>query len=276
LAFTSFATDLVAGADTDEDLDVFLFDRSSGAVSLVSHSAGSPTTAGNSASALPSMSADGRFIAFSSVATDVVAGQVDTNAGNTSGGADVFIYRRSSTTSTLLSHVPNDPLTTANGWSTNDATFGNARDISADGSTVTLLSTATDLSPGQVDVNGNHDVFVWTGDTASPSVTVRPAPGQATRTGGLPVTFTVTFSEPVTGFTASDVVVGGTAGASGVTVTGGPTAYTVTIARVARAGTVTVAVPAGRATDAADNPNTASNTAGNGVTFSFACQSACR
>jgi hypothetical protein len=210
------------------------------------------------------------------LATDVVAGQVDTNASSTSGGADVFIYRRSSATSTLLSHVPNDPLTTANAGSINDGLFGNGQDISADGSTVTLVSVATDLLPAQVDLNSNGDVFVWTGDTTSPSVTVRPAPGQVTRTGGLPITFTVTFSEPVTGFTASDVVVGGTAGASGVTVTGGPTAYTVTIARVARAGTVSVAVPAGRATDAADNPNTASDTAGNSVTFSFACQSACR
>jgi hypothetical protein len=72
------------------------------------------------------------------------------------------------------------------------------------------------------------------------------------------------------------VVVGGTAGASGVSVSGGPGVYTVTIARVARAGTVTVSVPTGAALDAATNPNLASNTANNSVTFDFSCHPTCR
>ncbi|MBX9626187.1 MAG: VCBS repeat-containing protein, partial [Gemmataceae bacterium] len=66
-------------------------------------------------------------------------------------------------------------------------------------------------------------------------------------------TFAVTFSEPVAGFAAAGVEVGGTAGGSVVGVTGSGAAYTVTVGGFARAGTVTVAARAGAAADAAGN-----------------------
>ncbi len=77
------------------------------------------------------------------------------------------------------------------------------------------------------------------------------------------------FSEPVTGFTASDIsfagsTVGGTLLAG---VTGSGTTYTVTVSGMTGNGTVVASIPAGAAHDAAGNPNTASTSTDNTVTF---------
>src|SRR5256884_4277942 len=49
-------------------------------------------------------------------------------------------------------------------------------------------------------------------DPTPPTVTINQAAGQADPTSTAPITFTAVFSEPVSGFTGSDVVIGGTAG----------------------------------------------------------------
>src|SRR5436305_1732842 len=81
VAFDSTAANLVAGqADPNNTptprADVFLYDRSTGTNVLASHNAASATTTGNGPSLIPSISADGRFVAFEGQATDVVPGQV--------------------------------------------------------------------------------------------------------------------------------------------------------------------------------------------------------
>jgi Ca2+-binding RTX toxin-like protein len=96
-------------------------------------------------------------------------------------------------------------------------------------------------------------------DTTAPSVTVAPAPGQPDPTNTGPILFRVVFSEPVTGFTDTDVALSGTAGATTAVVTGSGTTYQVEVSGMTGSGTVTVSVPAGAATDAVGNPNTASN-----------------
>src|SRR5262249_29560227 len=76
IGFESEATDLVAGQiDTADTFDVFLLDRESGSLRLVSHKASSVTAAGGTTMLL---SADGNRVAFDSLAPDVVAGQIDT------------------------------------------------------------------------------------------------------------------------------------------------------------------------------------------------------
>jgi hypothetical protein len=101
-------------------------------------------------------------------------------------------------------------------------------------------------------------------DNTAPTVTVGPAPGQADPTLAEPVRFQVHFSEAVSGFGegAGDVVLGGTAAATAAVVTMAEpldgTTYTVAVSGMARFGTVTVTVPAGVASDAAANPNSAS------------------
>src|SRR5205823_6080872 len=101
-----------------------------------------------------------------------------------------------------------------------------------------------------------------------PTVTINQAAGQADPTSTAPITFTAVFSESVSGFTGSDVVIGGTAGGTKtVDVTGGPSTYTVAVSGLTTGGTVIATIPAGGATDAAGNGNTASTSTDNTVTL---------
>ncbi|MBI3785588.1 MAG: PD40 domain-containing protein [Deltaproteobacteria bacterium] len=81
VAFTSAANNLVPG-DTNNRLDVFICDRRSGQITLVS--ASSDGVIGNGDSILPAISADGRFVAFKSLANNLVA-------NDRNGLVDVFV-----------------------------------------------------------------------------------------------------------------------------------------------------------------------------------------
>ena len=105
------------------------------------------------------------------------------------------------------------------------------------------------------------------GDTTAPAVTINQASSQADPTSATPILFDVVFSEPVTGFDASGVVLGGTAGATSAVVSGGGAVYQVTVSGMAQSGTVTATVPAGVAADAAGNLNVASTSTDSVVTF---------
>jgi Tol biopolymer transport system component len=104
VAFHSFASNLVAG-DTNGLNDAFVRDLQAGTTERSSvDSSGSQTESGGG-SGSPSMSADGRFVAFSSSNTDLVA-------DDTNGFGDVFVHERVATT-----QRPGDcvaPTTTAN------------------------------------------------------------------------------------------------------------------------------------------------------------------
>jgi Tol biopolymer transport system component len=84
VAFESWASNLVPG-DENEHWDVFLHDRETGETVCVSATPeGAP---GNGCSAHPSMTPDGRYIAFSATASDLVA-------DDTNGLPDVFVHDR--------------------------------------------------------------------------------------------------------------------------------------------------------------------------------------
>jgi CSLREA domain-containing protein len=112
-------------------------------------------------------------------------------------------------------------------------------------------------------------------DTVSPSVTINQAAGQPDLANGtgISIHFTAVFSEPVIGFgnSASDVALSGTAGANSFTVTEiapfNGTTYDVAVSGMPRGGNVTVNIPANAAQDAANNPNTASASTDNTVTY---------
>jgi len=149
LAFLSAATDLVPGqVDTNSLADLFLYAVGSGATTLVSHAAGLATTAGDGLAGPFSLSADGSWIAFVSLATNLAAGQTDTNVA-----ADVFLFERSTLTITLLSHAAGSPTTAANGQSF-------VPRLSADGGWVAFMSSATNLIPGQTNATGEMAVFL--------------------------------------------------------------------------------------------------------------------
>lgn len=82
VAFQSNSSILVPD-DTNQVTDVFVLDRTSGQTNRVSVAADG--TQGNSESYYPVISSDGRFVAFASAASNLVA-------GDTNGRIDVFVY----------------------------------------------------------------------------------------------------------------------------------------------------------------------------------------
>lgn len=175
VSFASSAGDLVPGqVDWQGTSDVFLFDREAGTISLVTRRVGTSATAGNNQSFAPSISADGRFIAFFSVASDLVAGLTDTIPG----WPNVYCFDRLAGVSVLVSHAPGLPLTTADSGSFDPR-------ISADGRAVAYCSAATSLVPGQEDSPGlSNDVFVWDRLTGTNTLVSHKAVG-ATQTGSF-------------------------------------------------------------------------------------------
>ena len=139
--FTSDDPNLAAG-DTNANTDVFRWDRTTGAVALVSvNQAG--TGSGNGWSGLddhPVMTPDGRYIAFASKATDLVA--------NTS-HENVFVRDMTAGTTTLVSANPSGAEGNRISW---------LPSISDNGSEVAFISGASDLVAGDTDFNAQ--VFV--------------------------------------------------------------------------------------------------------------------
>lgn len=104
--------------------------------------------------------------------------------------------------------------------------------------------------------------------SAPPNVVIDRATRQPDVTNRAPVNFTVTFSEPVTGFDSADLTITGSALPTIVTVTGTGANYNVAVSGFTTSGTVTAIVNAGAATDATGNVNTASTSSDNTVTYS--------
>ena len=108
--------------------------------------------------------------------------------------------------------------------------------------------------------------------TPPPTVTINQGAGQNDPTSASPITFDVVFSEPVTGFDASDVIVTGSAFGAGATpvvnVSGSGANYTVTVSGMNQSGTVRASISAGAATGA-NGANVASTSMDNTVFFNF-------
>ena len=152
VAFASGASNLASG-DTNGVSDTFVHDRQTGQTMRVSIS--SDGTEGNNDSGGPSISADGRYVAFSSFAGNLVS-------GDTNGQSDIFVHDRQSGQTTRVS-VASD------GTQGND--YSGYPSISADGHYVAFSSFAGNLVSG--DTNSSSDVFVHdqqTGQTVRVSV----------------------------------------------------------------------------------------------------------
>ena len=162
VAYASLATNLVAG-DTNAFSDVFVHDRQTGATTRVSVSSNGAQA--NAGSVSPSISADGRYVAFTSGASNLVA-------GDTNGVSDVFVHDRRTGRTTLVSR------STAGVQGNN---FSTGAAISADGRYVAFGSFASNLVPG--DTNGTWDVFVHDRQTG---VTTRVSVDSNGTEGNLP------------------------------------------------------------------------------------------
>ncbi len=127
--------------DTNGTTDVYLYDFQAQTNLLVSRSC-QWNGAANGASDSATISADGRFIAYRSFASDVVP-------NDTNGVPDVFLYDRSSGITSLLS---------LSAWGDYVANNRSGYPVfSGDGQTVVFQSWASDLAPQ--DFNQSGDVF---------------------------------------------------------------------------------------------------------------------
>ncbi|MCB1321588.1 MAG: PD40 domain-containing protein, partial [Leptospiraceae bacterium] len=160
VVFSSDATNLVTG-DTNGFRDIFLHDRSTSETTRVSVATGGIEASGGQ-SLTTDISDDGRYIAFLSEATNLVA-------GDTNGFRDAFVHDRITGVTTRVS------VSTAGVQG--DAAVSDVK-ISGDGRYVAFASPATTMVAG--DTNGLGDTFLHdrlTGETTRQSVTSGGAEG---------------------------------------------------------------------------------------------------
>jgi hypothetical protein len=176
VTFSSAATNLVPGdnngasdsfvRDRDADADGIFDEAGAGETSTVLVSVATDGTQGNGDSSVGVISAAGRYVFFTSSASNLILGVTATFDGflrdRDADGNGVFDEPGGKTSTTAVSFVSNGAP--ANGWVT-------PASISDDGREVAVFSSATNLVPG--DTNGVYDLFVHdrlTGQTVRASI----------------------------------------------------------------------------------------------------------
>jgi Tol biopolymer transport system component len=194
VAFASAASTLVRG-DTGGRTDVFVrdLDPATGAWTTTRVSVGLGGAEADGDSTEPSISADGRYVAFTSQAANLVKGDAN-------GTSDVFLWDRKG--GGIVRVSGNSLGGDAGGWSWQPS-------VSADGQVVSFLSDAPDLVPG--DGNGFADVFVWDTRAGPPRVTLvsgapsgAPTDGDAWQQALSADGGTVVFTSDATNLVADD------------------------------------------------------------------------
>jgi Tol biopolymer transport system component len=137
VAFLSLASNLVPD-DTNSAVDVFVHDRQTGVTSRVNVSSGGAQA--NDLSGSVSISGDGRYVAFNSLASNLVG-------NDTNGASDIFVHDRQTNSTTRVS-------VTFDG----SQAGGGAPVLSTDGRYVSFVSVSG-LVPA--DTNDNQDVYVY-------------------------------------------------------------------------------------------------------------------
>lgn len=161
VVFSSKASNLVS-SDSNDCLDVFAHEVSSGTTTIVSQSTGG--TYGNSDSWAPDISLDGRYISFTSRANNLVGS--DSNEYG-----DIFLRDRQTPTTELVS------LNSSSGQIGGRSTSSS---VSDDGRYITFTSNADGIVPG--DSNGLADVFMY--DRIGTDVTFISQGGPGTNSNG--------------------------------------------------------------------------------------------
>jgi hypothetical protein len=167
VAFDSDASNLVSG-DTNYVSDVFVYDTQTGLTTRVSVS--SAGVQGNGGSFLPSISSDGRYVAFESDASSLVP-------SDTNGATDIFVHDCQTGATTRVS------VATGGAQSNGGSHYPY---ISSNGRYVVFESDAANLDLVTADTNGFRDIFIHdrqTGETTRVSLTY--SGGQANGTSEL-------------------------------------------------------------------------------------------
>lgn len=142
VAFKSEASNLVPD-DRNNRVDVFLRNRGAGVTELISEAFSGGSA--NDASFPPSITSDGRFVAFGSAATNLLIGDVNSFPS---------LYVRDRLTGAFRLVDVNDAGQQANG-----GTPDVPPSISGDGTQIGFVSAASNLTPPGVDLNSTNDVF---------------------------------------------------------------------------------------------------------------------
>jgi Tol biopolymer transport system component len=160
VAFVSDATNLIRG-DRNRSTDVFVRDMQDGSIILVSRAAKGGTANGPSTS--PSISADGRFIAFQSEASDLIcARRCEPALEDVNLLADIFRFDRLTERSEWISALP------SGGW----AEESEAPQLDASGEVIVFTSRHP---IDERDVRNDFDLFVRA--PAASTLTMRDASG---------------------------------------------------------------------------------------------------
>ncbi|MDE3041058.1 MAG: PD40 domain-containing protein [Nitrospirota bacterium] len=147
IAFVSQATNLLAPGTpaVPAGQQIYVRDRQTGLTSLVSVDNNVTSNPGNGFSSAPSVSADGRFVAFVSLATNLLAPGIPAVAGQ-----QIYVRDRQVNQTSLASTDNNAAPNPGNGVSS-------APSINGDGSVVAFDSLATNLlAPGVPSVTGRQ------------------------------------------------------------------------------------------------------------------------
>jgi hypothetical protein len=204
VAFYSVATNLAAQDPSGNsvsvssgDVELYAYNVSTGKTTLVSHDFGSDTlgstganpaipsspsthwlntlaySAGSAALgedinglALPSLSKDGKYIAYIDDATDLAAADTGLDAYSGLANTNVFLYDNNSGdsgfgTNTLVSHAAGNATTTASGSTSGGGAYASTTAISADGSTVAFTDPGTNLLSSQNTDGVSDQLYVW-------------------------------------------------------------------------------------------------------------------
>jgi hypothetical protein len=161
VAFSSLASNL-SPDDVADNVDVFVRDLQTNTTTLVSRASGAGGAAGDSDSQAVAISADGRFVAFNSSASNL-------DPADPTPDGDIFVRDLQTNTTTLVSRASGANGAKANGFSGSPA-------ISADGRAVAFLSNAANLDPADNDTTA--DIYVRNLQTNTTTLASR-APGAA-------------------------------------------------------------------------------------------------
>jgi Tol biopolymer transport system component len=173
VAFSSYASNLVS-SDMNGDEDVFVYDRVANTTTRVSVGTGGVEADWDSR--YPAISADGRYVSFSSEASNLVIG----DSGDFD---DVFVRDRTTATTVRVS------IATPGGEGNGPSADVYRPALSDDGRYVAFVSSANNLVA--YDSNGVDDIFIHDRGASAPAVT---AWGPKGTTIGVAANINITFS----------------------------------------------------------------------------------
>ncbi len=169
--FIAFASDEpLAGTDVNGEKDVFRRNLGTGAIELVSRIPAA-ATAGDSYSDVPSISGDGRWVAFASNSNDIAAGFVDNNGS----GSDVMARDMTAGQTYLVSCRFDNLNQGANGESDEPAIAGSP--VASNEVRIAYRSYATILAAVPIDPSATSSVYLKTSLGAAPSILVSQSTG---------------------------------------------------------------------------------------------------